>query len=160
MLTILDHPLYGPHVEFDPNGGCWLWGRPLRKDGYAQVAISGKNHLLHRVSWEISHGPIPFGEGPHGTCVCHRCDVRSCINPLHLFLGSNRDNNADMNAKGRARPQRHEANGRAVLTESDVEEIRHFLESTSLFLREIGEMFGVTKHTIWRIKHGRAWRPV
>ena len=73
----------------------------IRFDGYGQLTRSKKVHLAHRLSFELSKGPIP--EGMH---VCHSCDNRRCINPDHLWLGTNLDNLRDMFAKGRNPPRK------------------------------------------------------
>ena len=78
----------------DPSG-CWIWMGCVRK-GYGQISVKGKMKNVHRVTWELTHGPIP-----KGVFVLHHCDVRPCANPDHLFLGTNTDNMRDMNAKGR-----------------------------------------------------------
>lgn len=77
--------------------GCWLWTGALTKLGYGEW----QKKRVHRRMWEYVHGQIP--SGPHlGTmCICHRCDVRSCCNPDHLFLGTQQDNMADAWVKGR-----------------------------------------------------------
>jgi hypothetical protein len=74
-----------------PWSGCWLWEGYVRS-GYGR--LRGKS--VHRLAWEEVNGPIPAG-----LSICHRCDVRLCCNPEHLFLGTNADNNRDMSAKGR-----------------------------------------------------------
>lgn len=89
-------------VEFDTNGGCWLWAGKRGPNGYAYGAIwcdgKRKTASLHRVAYSVFHGPIP-----DGMLVLHRCDVRSCLNPAHLFLGTQADNMTDMVTKGRNR---------------------------------------------------------
>lgn len=78
-----------------PESGCWLFEGSTIKRGYGRLASSGQL-TAHRASYERFYGPIP-----DGMCVCHACDVRSCINPNHLFLGTHRDNTQDMWQKGR-----------------------------------------------------------
>lgn len=81
---------------------CWWWTGSVGSHGYGQLADLGTVRTTHRLSWELHNGPIPKGEGAHGICVCHTCDVRTCVNPGHLFLGTQRDNLKDMRDKGRA----------------------------------------------------------
>lgn len=84
----------------EPNSGCHLWTGTVCKHGYGRIYRKGASPVLvHRVAWERVHGPIPAG-----LKVCHRCDTPSCVNPDHLFLGTQRDNLRDMYAKGRGRP--------------------------------------------------------
>jgi hypothetical protein len=82
--------------------GCWEWAGGMFNSGYGQFCIRHHPYLAHRVAYELTYGPIPSGSGYHGTCVCHRCDNKSCVNPSHLFLGTHQDNIRDRVAKGRS----------------------------------------------------------
>ena len=75
---------------------CKLWPGPVMSTGYGRMFYNGKRETAHRVIWEMSFGPIP-----PGLCVCHSCDVKLCIEPEHLFLGTNRENILDMWNKSR-----------------------------------------------------------
>jgi hypothetical protein len=81
--------------------GCIEWTGKVDRKGYGRISIEGRQFFAHRVTWELANGPIP-----DGMCVCHHCDNPPCCNVAHLFLGTIRDNNLDMSAKGRNHNQR------------------------------------------------------
>mgnify|MGYP001614251477 CR=1 FL=1 len=103
---------HGPVPEHCPElGPCWLWLGALNRDGYGDIARTGRRGgrtKSHRYSWELHFGPIPTGKE-----VCHHCDNPPCPNPRHLFLGTQKDNIRDMLTKGRG-GQLRGANGRYV----------------------------------------------
>ena len=77
--------------------GCWLWEQGCERAGYGEVGIrQSPERTAHRLSWLAFKGPIPQGLG-----VLHSCDVTGCVNPDHLFLGTQNDNMKDMARKGR-----------------------------------------------------------
>lgn len=80
----------------DPAGGCRLWIGAKSRHGYGSLSWKMKRLVAHRAAYECAFGPIPSG-----MVVCHRCDVPACINPTHLFIGTQRDNIRDMISKGR-----------------------------------------------------------
>lgn len=85
-----------------PEAGCWIFMGALNEAGYGIVGLGGRGagtDRAHRVTYRHFKGPIP-----DGMFVCHRCDVPSCCNPEHLFLGTNQDNVDDCVAKGRQSP--------------------------------------------------------
>ena len=76
---------------------CWPWTGSIHNTGYGRMKAKHKQVFVHRVSWEMSNGPIP-----NGMFVLHRCDNPPCVRPDHLFLGTKGDNNRDRVAKGRS----------------------------------------------------------
>lgn len=96
---------------------CWLWRGPFAKNGYGQIGSGSTVRKAHRLSWELHNGPIP-----PGFWVLHRCDVRECCNPDHLYLGKATENNRDSYERKR-RPVGEE-HPQAKLTTEQVLDIR------------------------------------
>jgi hypothetical protein len=80
----------------EPNTGCWIWTAPLSTHGYGWFRCNGKRVPAHRFSLEYHKGPIPEGMN-----ACHTCDNRWCVNPDHLYAGSQSENIRDCVARGR-----------------------------------------------------------
>lgn len=101
---------------------CWLWVGSIRKNGYGHFFYDGKIELAHRASWELHKGKIPKGKQ-----INHKCFNRACVNPEHLYAGTQVDNMRDAKIAGTFRCIRvpiGEKNPKAKLTEDQVREIR------------------------------------
>ena len=138
-------------VELIPESTCRWWAASTNGNGYGLFYLDGKMQKAHRVAWILANGPIPDGEGHHGTCVLHRCDNRLCVNPDHLFLGTMADNMDDMAKKGRS--TKGERHPKAKLTEGQVLEIFH----AEGLHREIAKNYGISRQQVGDIKLGKSW---
>lgn len=135
-------------VDRDGPRGCWLWTRALDAAGYGAIKGATKVVKAHRLSWEIANGPIP-GD----LHVLHRCDTPRCVNPRHLFLGTNADNIADMVAKGR---RKGELQCWAKLTVPKVREARRRRANGEPINRLAAE-YGVSAWAMGSAIVGKTW---
>ena len=129
-----------------PHSGCWIWMRSLDDAGYGQTWREGQPEKAHRCVWSLAHNkPVP-----DDLCVLHKCDIKCCVNPDHLFLGTQWDNIDDMFQKCRGYKQK---TARAILTESDVLEILASAERADV----LAKRFLVKPNAVSAIKNGRRW---
>jgi hypothetical protein len=129
---------------------CWHWTSDMGSHGYGRLSLGdGRRMKAHRYSWELHNGPIP-----KGLCILHKCDNPPCVNPGHLFAGSQLDNIADMVEKKRHRIG--EKNPNAVLNEAKVKVIKRLL-SEGVKNKDIAVRMGVTRSLISAIKNGKRW---
>lgn len=140
---------------FDETDGCWEWTGGLFSNGYGKFNSGEKTVYAHRFAWERHKGSIPSGLN-----VCHRCDNRLCVRPDHLFIGTQKDNVADMMRKGRARRGclKGSAIGNSILTEGQValmrSKYRHDRRGDGV---KAAVEFGVHTTTVSKILRGEAW---
>ena len=132
----------------EPNSGCWLWTATVDGCGYGLFGVggSGNSRRAHRVAYELFKGPIPVGFR-----VCHKCDVPSCVNPDHLFCGTDADNISDRDNKNRT--ARGKLNGKSKLNEDLVRLIRTDGRSE----RALAADLGFHRGTIHAVRSGRTW---
>lgn len=137
--------------------GCWIWQKSKMRNGYGRYALGGGGVTgAHRASYEAFVGDIPIGMD-----VCHRCDVRPCVNPEHLFAGTRSENIRDAFQKGRMSPNKVHGSSHpsSKLQEADVTVIlirRQAGDTKSAIARD----FGVTPRVITLIENGEAWKHV
>lgn len=143
--------------KVNKSDGCWNWLGAKKSNGYGQINAIQKYMMAHRVSWILNNGPIPAGSN-----VLHKCDNRLCVNPDHLFLGTQRDNLLDALKKGRVtryHPRYGEDNGISKLTVKKVHEMRR-LNSLGMPFRELAKMFFVSKTAATNACKGVTWKHV
>lgn len=128
--------------------GCWLWLAGQYSNGYGEFFYRGRLHCAHRVAWELTHGVIQ-----EGMSVCHSCDVRQCVRPDHLFLGTQSENLSDMDRKGRRWI------GPCKLTDDQVRSLRQ-LRNGGQDLRSLATEFGISETQVSAIARRRYYKRV
>ena len=153
-----------PEIRFwakvKKTNGCWLWTastKGIEGKNYGQFHDGKRLVSAHRYSWELHHKR----KVPRGMWVCHRCDIRICVRPDHLFLGTALDNYYDMRSKGRERHACGEDQFLSKLNEDAVLEIRRRYVPYKVGLtKTLAHKFGVDSRTILAVISGRTWTHV
>lgn len=168
-------------VSPEPMSGCWLWAGAAKPAGYGTFFMNGAYLNAHRASWMLHKGQIA-----DGFLVCHHCDSPACVNPSHLFLGTQEENMRDMDVKGRrvtacqigsSNPmfaKRHSDESKALMSakrkgvfvgekhpkaqvnEIDVIRIRA-LRATGLLIKQIASETGISRHIVSNIVYKKSW---
>lgn len=129
--------------------GCWLWTGCTKQFDYGVVRAKRKNYLAHRLAYEIFKNELPGNK-----YVCHSCDTPRCINPDHLFLGTQTENMFD--AKTKKRMKSGEDHYSTKLSKKDVEEIR-VLVGMKFSQRKLAKLFSVSQSCIGQIARKQRW---
>lgn len=144
------------YVEKTSAFKCWLWKGPIHHSGYGAFNCNKNPFQAHRVAYYLSNpGKIDLSAPTNKSVkqfVLHRCDVRACCNPAHLFLGSIADNTLDMVKKDRHRGAPGETNPASKLSHKEVRKIRRLLMQKQLTQWQIARKFGVSQSSISFIK--------
>ena len=136
-------------AEHETDHGCWLWRGAPTAEGYGRFKLNGRTMPAHRAVYERMRGAIP-----RCMYLCHRCDVRLCCNPAHLFIGTQAENVADCKSKGRL--PRGEKVGTSKITADIVRAIRRDPATQ----QNIAARFGVSQSLVSAIRRGERWSHV
>jgi len=152
IYTEKDIRRFYTHVSVSKKNECWEWLGSTSK-GYGRFGFNGKMMQANRFAFWIATGHYP-GD----LCVCHSCDNPACVNPAHLFLGTMKDNMEDAVKKGRTAVG--VMNGKAKLTEDEVQEIRARYEAAGFTQKQLARRYGVTQQCIHFILRHESWRHI
>ena len=146
------------YTDKKSNNECWEWKGSTHRNGYGAFKLGGKSYKAHRYSWTLHYGEIP-----KGLCVCHHCDNRKCVNPNHLFLGTQKDNIADAEQKGRRTNvkifQKGSEHPNAKLNEKLVHQIKQLYKKKKRQC-EIARIFNIDRRQIHSIISENTWNHV
>ena len=139
------------NIAYEPNTGCWLWLAGTNKFGHGRISFTGRPHMVHRIMYESKFGKIP--KGLHSL---HHCDTPQCVNPDHLYLGTQRDNNNDRDKRGRCtKGQEHYKSKFDSLQIRVIKSLKGLLTG-----RSIAMYFKVKENTISGIINNKQWKHI
>lgn len=133
----------------EPNSGCTIWFGSLDEKGYGNLTLGKRTRKAHQVVYEEFYGPVP-----EGCEVTHSCDVRCCVNELHLVAQSHAANMAESSERKRYPERRGERSTQAKLSHHQARYIKHSKTPPTL----LAAQFGVTYGMVWRIQRGKNWK--
>lgn len=151
-LTLKDYHRFWDKFTKIGNDACWEWKAGKCKLGYGIFKLCGSSYVASRVAYFLQ-----YKADPGSFYVCHECNNTSCVNPSHLYLGTQFENMQQCASEGRIN-QAGSLNPRAILHESDIPVIRARLKRESI--AAIARAYGVGHAVIWRIDHNDTWRHV
>lgn len=155
-ISVLEH--FSARVMPEPNSGCWFWMGSLTQKGYGDVLLieNGKRQHVraHRIAWALYKGTVPPGK-----MVCHKCDIRCCVNPDHLFLGTASDNVRDMVAKGRSSQQIRNFGTKSPHAKITAAAALAIFQSTESEIA-LAARYGICHSTVRRIRQKKKWKHI
>lgn len=143
--------------KVEKTSSCWLWLGGLYYNGYGQFFKNPNKITAHRFAYEDI-----FGNIDKNLVVCHKCDNRKCVNPKHLFLGTQKDNIQDMIQKGRKVNANKKGinNGRALIDDDIVRQIRSIYKTKKISQLKLAKLFNISETQIKRIIDKQSWKHV
>ncbi len=157
ILTSKNIKNFWKHVDKSSgDNACWIWTGAKYKHGHGCFSLAGKNLTASRASYIIHFGPIL-----NGLLVCHNCpngDNPSCVNPTHLFLGTQKENMANAKGKNRLIHVTGEAHGKAKLTLSDVSIIRQRYAKGDISMGKLAKEYNVSAMAVYCVIRYITWK--
>lgn len=155
------------YVDRNADAECWIWRGDRSRFGHGRFLFLGNRTQAHRYAYELTHGPLS-----DAAILCHKCDVPGCVNPSHMFVGTQKDNIQDSVRKGRwptgrahwcsRMPElvrRGERAGSSKLSEDQVAEIYRLCCAGSSYT-SVAALFGINNTTAAQIHKGKTWNHV
>jgi predicted XRE-type DNA-binding protein len=152
-LSFVDIDRFISKITLGSENECWMWKGGKFSNGYGVFHLARKLVKAHRVSFQLFVNDIPDGWE-----ICHRCDVKLCCNPAHLFLGDSNDNIQDMKRKGRNGSAHGSKHGQAKLTDEEVRKIRYLYSQGDLLQKEIAAQFGIQQQHVSDLVLNNNWK--
>jgi len=147
---------FNQYVTYEPNTGCHLWTGNYKHTGYGGFTYyNNKSMTSSRASYLIFKGEIP-----NGMQVCHSCDVKECVNPDHLFVGTHKDNVQDMIQKGRKMSSFGVLNGMSKITDEIVRTIRQNYTGAWGEQKRLCEQYGISAPQMSGLLNNKFWRHI
>ena len=146
---------FAKKVERIPFTDCHIWAGAITAFGYGKLSKDCGWTQAHKFAFEQANGPIPTGMS-----VLHTCDVPSCVNPQHLYLGTYKDNARDRESRNRGNHAFGERHGRSKLTKEQVLQIRDLHDNRQMSCWSLGKQFGVNSKSIRDIVNRKNWSQV
>lgn len=140
----------------EPNTGCFLWAGRCDSKGYGRLSSRSNHQVAHRQSFEYANGKFDYKFH-----VLHTCDNPMCVNPDHLYLGDQKQNNIDRDTRGRQKTKRGTEHKLAKITEQDAINIRvRYFVIKDISQRHLAKCYGISQRKILDILKGRSWKHV
>lgn len=141
---------------FIADNNCWEW-QGITRNNYGEIDYKGKRFKTHRFSYMLKNNNFNI---PSKIKICHICDNPKCINPDHLFSGTQKDNIYDMENKNRSVHLKGSKNGNSKVTEDQVIKIRNEYSTKKFSQRELGEKYGLSSSMVGEIIRGNFWKHI